>query len=77
MRPASRLQNACLRTADLNHWGVTHVLYALRALPAFAVAQRETWGRFREELGWRGRVGQRQIVCPGHHANTGAGSNQR
>jgi hypothetical protein len=44
---------ACLWTADFNHWGVTRVLYELRTLPAMAVAPRETWSRFREEVGRR------------------------
>jgi hypothetical protein len=44
---------ACLWTADFNHWGVTRVLYALRTLPAMTVAPRETWSRFREEVGRR------------------------
>jgi hypothetical protein len=29
---------ACLRTADLDHWGLTRALYALRALAMFAAA---------------------------------------
>jgi hypothetical protein len=41
---------ACLRTADFDHWGLTRALYALRALPTFAAAPRETWRRVRAEL---------------------------
>jgi hypothetical protein len=44
---------ACLWTADFNHWGVTRVLYALRTLPGVTAAPRETWSRFREEIGRR------------------------
>jgi hypothetical protein len=44
---------AALRTADFNRWGITRVLYALRALPALTVAPREAWSRFREVLGRR------------------------
>ena len=41
---------ASLRTADFDHWGLTRALYALRALPSFPMAPRETWRRFREGL---------------------------
>jgi hypothetical protein len=41
---------ACLRAADFDHWGATRVLYALRALPAFATSPGETWHRVRAEL---------------------------
>jgi hypothetical protein len=44
---------AALRTADFNHWGITRVLYALRALPAFTVAPREAWGHFHKDVGRR------------------------
>ena len=41
---------ASLRTADFDHWGLTRALSALRALPSFPMAPRETWRRFREGL---------------------------
>jgi hypothetical protein len=41
---------ASLRTANFDQWGLTRALYALRALPTFPTAPRDTWGRFREEL---------------------------
>lgn len=41
---------ACLWTADLDRWGLTRALYALRALPRVAAAPRETWRRVRVEL---------------------------
>jgi hypothetical protein len=41
---------ACLRTAAFDHRGVTHLLFALRALPTLASAPRETWQRVRAEL---------------------------
>jgi hypothetical protein len=41
---------ACLLTADLDRWGTTRVLYALRALPTLTTAPRETWRRVRAEL---------------------------
>ena len=42
---------ASLRNADFDYWGITRALYALRTLPSFPLAPRETWRRFREELG--------------------------
>ena len=37
-----------LWTADFDYWGLTRALYALRTLPSFPLAPRETWRRFRE-----------------------------
>jgi hypothetical protein len=42
---------ASLRTANFDYWGVTRTLYAVRALPTFLVAPRDTWRRFRRALG--------------------------
>src|ERR1700739_4787845 len=42
---------ASLQTANFDYWGVTRTLYALRTLPTFAVAPRDTWRRFRAALG--------------------------
>jgi hypothetical protein len=39
-----------LWTTNFDHWGLTRALYALRALPTFAAAPRETWRRVRTEL---------------------------
>src|SRR5262245_51654149 len=41
---------ACLRSTDFDHWGVARTLYAMRALPAFPTAPKETWRRFSREL---------------------------
>ena len=42
---------ASLKTANFDYWGLTRALYALRTLPTFFVAPRDTWRRFREALG--------------------------
>lgn len=42
---------ASLETANFDYWGLTRTLYALRALPTFLDAPRDTWRRFREALG--------------------------
>ncbi len=41
---------ASLWTTDFDYWGLTRGLYALRTLPSFPLAPRETWRRFREVL---------------------------
>ena len=41
---------ASLWSTDFDHWGVTRALYAIRTLPALALAPANTWHRFREEL---------------------------
>ena len=42
---------ASLKTANFDYWGLTRALYALRTLPTFFVAPRDTWRRFRDALG--------------------------
>lgn len=41
---------ASLWSTDFDHWGITRALYALRTLPALALAPANTWHCFREEL---------------------------
>jgi hypothetical protein len=41
---------ASLRTANFDYWGITRVLYALRALPALPETPRETWRRILDDL---------------------------
>lgn len=46
----SRHVYASLWSTDFDHWGVTRTLYAIRALPALAVAPVNTWTSFRRQL---------------------------
>lgn len=55
---------ASLRTANFDHWGVLRALFALRMLPAFSVAPRETWRQLRSET-WRGPVTLARILEQG------------
>ena len=41
---------ASLWVTNFDHWGVTRTLYAIRALPALAVAPANTWTSFRRQL---------------------------
>jgi hypothetical protein len=42
---------ASLKTANFDYWGITRALYALRTLPTILETPRDTWRRFRKELG--------------------------